>query len=1142
MKRNLTQVLLALALTFLAGREAYACHGVALVGFSATTNGSSVTVNGSSDSPTCGCGPYYMEVELACFSAANFTGLAPTCTAANWNVYPWYRSLLNVPNYTAPNWPDNCVVEPYLPVTINFSQLCPGTQYVLRARERVCGSGSAGPWSATYTFTTPGTPPSFTLTAAAAPNPTCPGNPVTLTATLSGTGGCGTGTPVFTWQPGNLIGQTVTVTPSTTTTYTVTATGGYIACYPVPPATVTVTVNATAIAGTASISPPTVCAGGCVTLTLTGNNGALQWQSSPNGITWTNIAGATTSPYVYCPVNAPMYFRAVVTGAPGCGTATSNTVTVGVTPVPTLTINPNAPSICAGQSVTLNVSGGSGYTWTGPGGYTGVGASVTITPSATGTYSVSTSGNCPGTQTVTITVNPAPVLVFSPPAPSICSGSSVTIDAGSNVNSYTWVPSTGLTYLSASQDSVLASPNSTTTYNVTATSPAGCTASGNVTVTVNPSPALILSDTIVTLCPNMTDTVTITGANSYTWNPLTGANILMPDGSQVEFNPASPTTYTVVGTSAAGCIDSAVVQVNISNNIVVDAGLPDSICPGTSTTLTATGGTVYNWTSNPASAIVNGNTDTPTVTPTVTTVYTVNVANQFGCTGSDSVTITVRNLPPADAGVDTSLCDGDAINLNATGGTGYSWVGPNITAGGNTSSPTIAPNASNNYIVTVTDQYGCTNTDVVNVTVHALPNANAGTDQFICGSLCANLLASGGTQYSWMPPIGLSSTNTAATTACPQMSVDYTVTVTDQYGCVNTDSVSVTVYPPLSVTASPAVAVCNGAQATISATAAGGDGGPYTYSWSPATGLSNPNAQSTGATPSATTTYTVTVTDACGSIAAIDSVTVGVFPVPVLNVTPDVTSGCSPVCVDFTGSSAPAAASWTYDFGDQSTSNLLDPSHCFTTPGSYTIIYTVTDVNGCTNTITYANMITVHPNPVAGFTVSPQVTTILAPDIIVTPTCTNCDTTHYFMENGLDSAVTTLNSQFTYTYSDTGYFQIMQVAVNQYGCVDTAYDYVIIQPDWSFFAPNAFTPNGDGINDKFYVYGEGIDNSTFEMWIFDRWGNTIFTSSDIAKGWDGTAQINGGGPVQIDTYVWRVKFRDINGNPHTYVGRVSVIR
>ncbi|HET6992589.1 MAG TPA: gliding motility-associated C-terminal domain-containing protein, partial [Bacteroidia bacterium] len=159
----------------------------------------------------------------------------------------------------------------------------------------------------------------------------------------------------------------------------------------------------------------------------------------------------------------------------------------------------------------------------------------------------------------------------------------------------------------------------------------------------------------------------------------------------------------------------------------------------------------------------------------------------------------------------------------------------------------------------------------------------------------------------------------------------------------------------------------------------------------------------------------------------------------------------------------------------------------------------------------------------------------------VTPSCTSCDTTNYNMGDSIGTSITNSDIVFNYVYSDPGTFAITQYAISQYGCIDSITEYVVIEPDWSFFAPNAFTPNDDNRNDIFYVYGEGIDNSTFEMDIFDRWGNVIFTSKDINKGWDGHA--NGGEKVaQMDTYVWSVKFRDIKGDPHKFVGHVTMIR
>lgn len=1135
MRKKLFLALFALSAMLANVQQAKACHGVPLVGFAAAVVGSNVIVNANSDPSTCGCGPYYMEVQLACFSPANFATTIPACNGT-WNTYPFYRSLLNVPNYNAGSgWPDNCVLEPYTQIVIPINSLCAGTTYVLRARERLCGNNSAGPWSATFTFTTPGTPPNFWLTASAAPTPICAGQQSVLTATVNGSGGCGSGTPVFTWQaisPAGpaFTGNPVTVTPGQTTIYQVTATGGYLSCYPVPPVTVTVTVNANPVAGTPVVAPTTVCAGQPVTLTLNGYSGSIQWQSGPasNG-PWTAIPGGTTSPYTYT-VNSTTYFNAIVSN--NCGTATSPAVGVTVLPTPTLTITPNNPSICAGQSVVLNASGGVTYTWT-PATFLSstTGASVTASPTVTTVYTVSsTVGVCTGTRTVQVTVNPNPTPVVTPTSPSICFGDSITLTCGPGpYSSVTWSNSSTLS--SGSGDIVNAGPSTTQSYVATATNSFGCTGTAPVTVTVNPLPVMTVTPTSPTVCAGFSTFMTASGASTYLWN--TGNTT---DTMTVLVN--STTTYTVVGTSAGGCVDSTTVTVTLNPNIPTDAGVPDSICPGATSVLNPTpfnvGSYTYSWTG--PGVITNPNTANATVTPAATGTYTVNMIDQNGCTGVDSVEIVVLPQPVASAGADLTICTGEQTQLNASGGSNYSWS-PNIALSptNTMSNPMANPTSTQQYIVTVTDPSGCFDTDTMVVNVNPLPAINAGTDVYICGN-GAQLNATGGTSYVWTPSAGLSSDIIANPIANPASTTTYVVTGTDNNGCVNTDTIVVNLYTPLTVVASNAASICPGNNTAVSAVAGGGDG-IYTYSWAPATGLSTTNAANATASPTVTTTYVVTVSDACGSTVAVDSVVVTVHPVPVLTITPDVTSGCSPVCVNFTGTASPSASvSCNWDFSD-GTGSGCNTSHCFNTAGSYNITLSVIDGNGCAATLTMPNLITVHPNPVAGFAAAPDTVTFLSPVIVVTPSTINGDSIIYLVNGDTIYDM----GQFQYTFDNTGTFQITQIVYTQYGCVDQAQDNVTVIPDFIIYVPNAFSPNEDGINDEFMAYGEGIDPASFQMWIYDRWGNLIFQTSDLYKGWNGKVQ---GQPntAQIDTYVWKITCKDRTGTMHKYIGNVNMIK
>ena len=130
----------------------------------------------------------------------------------------------------------------------------------------------------------------------------------------------------------------------------------------------------------------------------------------------------------------------------------------------------------------------------------------------------------------------------------------------------------------------------------------------------------------------------------------------------------------------------------------------------------------------------------------------------------------------------------------------------------------------------------------------------------------------------------------------------------------------------------------------------------------------------------------------------------------------------------------------------------------------------------------------------------------------------------------------------SFIYPTTGVYVVQQVVMNSFGCTDTAYNNVEVVPEYVFYIPNAFTPtNHDGVNDTFGPTIIGYDIDTYEMMIFDRWGNLIYKTTDINKGWDGKA--NGGDKIaQIDVYVWKVNVNDFSGAEHQYVGTVTIVK
>ncbi|HEY6162355.1 MAG TPA: PKD domain-containing protein [Bacteroidia bacterium] len=960
-------------------KEAKACHAIALVNVSITVLPNGINCNASSDSPTCGCGNYWLDVEVQC----NGCPWQNPCTSTN--AYgPFVSSGTGCYGSTQMAKP-NCVVQAYPTVFIPFAGLCPGIVYKVQMREHhATAVPPVGPWSATFTFTVPGSPPTVTSFATANPTTICPpqtsqlncGYNVNPTCTVSS---CPVG---YSWVPAGSLNnaaiQNPVASPTTTTTYTVYFVGG---CVPIPPATVTVTVSPPPIAGTASVNPTSVCPGQNVTLTLTGFSGNIQWQSGPTSTgPWTNIVGATTSSYVFGPVNSNTCFHAVVTNS--CGSVTSNVVCVTVNGNATITVTPSAPNICIGNSTSLTANGANTYSWSPATNLSSTtGATVTANPTVTTTYTVTgtTSSGCTGTATVTVTVNPLPTITINPNAPSICSGSSTTLTA-SGASTYSWAPATNLS--STTGATVTANPTVTTTYTVTGTTAAGCTNTATVTVTVNPLPTVTVNPPNPSYCTGGNVNLTASGANTYSWSPATGLSATT--GATVNASPTVTTTYTVTGTSAAGCTATATVTVTVNSSITVTVNpSAPSICIGSSTTLTANGGTTYSWA--PATNLSSTTSATVTANPTVTTTYTVTGTSGMGCTGTATVTVTVNPLPTVTVNpAAPSYCIGGNTNLTASGASTYSWSPATSLSATTGATVNASPTVTTTYTVTGTSAAGCTSTATVTVTVYPLPtitiNPNAPT---VCPNIPVVLNAGGASTYVWAPATFLSATTGASVTCTPSTTITYTVTGTSVNGCTSTATVTVTVMNNFVVTATPSDTICMNSSLPLTCTAGA------SYAWSPSTGLSCTTCQNPTASPTTTTTYSVTVTTAQGCTGS-TTVTITVDPALTLAIAgfPENCAGAcdgQAVVIPNGGMGNPS-----FVWSNGGTAASISP----VCPGTYTV--TVTDQVGCTAT--------------ANTTVN------AAPPLVLTSAVT---TAHCNQSDGSATVTATGGTGNNYTYSWT---------------------------------------------------------------------------------------------------------------------------
>ncbi|MBA6153568.1 T9SS type A sorting domain-containing protein, partial [Gelidibacter maritimus] len=460
-------------------------------------------------------------------------------------------------------------------------------------------------------------------------------------------------------------------------------------------------------------------------------------------------------------------------------------------------------------------------------------------------------------------------------------GSSATLTATGGAT-YLW--STG-----ATTESISVSPSSTTTYSVTAYDESGqYSDTDEVKVSVNALPTVEAGGN-VTINSGDNVTLTATGATTYKWsNGATGASITV--------SPSTSRTYTVTGISN-GCEATDTVRVTVTNTVevVADAGADQSICAGSSATLTATGGATYLWSTG-------ATTESISVSPSSTTTYSVTAYDESGqYSDTDEVNVTVNSIPTVSAGKNITITSGDSTTLTASGAKSYKW-----STGETGTSINVSPSVTTTYTVKGTIN-GCEASATVKVTVET-PRvfARAGGNKDICQGSAVTLTATGGDRYLWS-----TGEKTASITVNPQTTTKYSVTayIGDASG---TDDATVKVSPK------PNVRIINGSEADIlegefiTLSAKGAD----SYKWS--NGATQPNI---AVRPTKTQTFDVVgyIND-CSSE---KSIKVNVFEKIVANAGDDVAI-CSDESTVLTAR-GPANSEYLWSTGETTKSITVNP-------------------------------------------------------------------------------------------------------------------------------------------------------------------------------------------------------------------------
>jgi hypothetical protein len=532
------------------------------------------------------------------------------------------------------------------------------------------GCASLPAYSQTITVTTLSAP---ALTVAATSGTICNGNTTSVTVA---------GANTYTWAPQTSNASTLAVTPSVTTIYTVSGTGTNV-CNGIN--TVVVTVNQLP---TITVNSGTICSGYSITLSPTG--------AGTNG-TYTITGSSGTVATIVSPAASANY-TITGTNSNGCISNAASSAINTVVVIPSPTIVASSGSVCVGLTYSILPTGASTYSINGV-STTTVGG---VSPVVNTTYTVSGTGtnNCvspaPNRAIITVSAIALPSVGITTSTTGICVSQATAVLTATGAATYSW-------NTTASTSSIAVSPTSTSVYSVVGTSSVGCLNSNTVSITVYTLPVVFATPLYSFVCVGGPSTITASGTNSYLWN--NGSTL-----TSIAVNPTVTTTYTVVGTSTAGCTTTVTAVVNV-NTLSLNMSPTSTVCLGSVGTVSASGAVTYTWNNQFGFQVFQ-------VQPTARTVYTVIATDVKGCILSGTAAIDVYQLPNITVTPSSNkICAGESATITAGGATSYTWSNSNT----NGTSITVTPSVSvvYNYSVTGTDNNGCIAGSSANLTVSA---------------------------------------------------------------------------------------------------------------------------------------------------------------------------------------------------------------------------------------------------------------------------------------------------------------------------------------------------------------------------------------------------------------------------------------
>ncbi len=848
-----------------------------------------------------------------------------------------------------------------------------------------------------------------------------------------------------------------------------------------------------------------------------------------------------------------------------CGTIST---IVYITEKPAVVVTPDpAPSLCGGQGpVTVSGSATGGvppftYSWSGG---LGTGTSISVNPLATTTYTLTATDFCGTSSSVAITVpvGTTPIVpVIGLPVNAICEGEQLLLNASTTTAGATLVWTGPNSYYA--QTTTVNIPNTTIAnsgqYQVYATLNGCDSQPALIDALVKPRPTVPVLGSNSPACEGnaLNLTANVVPANSVvTW---TGPNSFAAVGSAPSIAQSTMADGGLYAATAElnGCVATAGSAIQVVVNDTPDAPPASSnspVCAGFSLDLTTTSvADSYLWSGPQAWSAVTQSASRPTMTAVNAGIYALSITIN-NCTSPPTplqVDVIDASFIPAIT-TNSPVCEGSNLDFStpAVNNANYFWSGPNGFSANNRSNQIPVTVEANEGLYSVYLVIGaCTTaTNQSNIIINPIPVADAGLPIQICSMQPGQLGAApvAGYSYSWSPVEGLNFSTISNPTlqlgsiGGPIQQHTFTLTVTAD-GCQNQSTVDAEIIPqPVASFVAPNPTCFENNSFDFQADGIFNSTDPrYVWDFGPwATPDSSLERSPQDVHFEATGIHLVrlVVIDlGCPSNTYIAPV--NVLKMPVANFASDKIETCSPSLVQFENLSEnegdPFTNQWLFGNGNNSIEE--SPTVLYSTSGNYQVSLQVTGINGCSNTYTISSAVQVHPSPTSQFNVSPTVTTIFDPEVEISDLSTMATECMYLMGNG--DTIAEFNTH--YTYADTGSYVITQVLNNEFGCTDTSQMNVRIDLGFKVFIPTAFTPNDDGKNDRFRVYGEDVRD--FSINIFNRWGQMIYSSYDIENGWDGRTLLNNT-IVPGGLYIYAIKVKDRYGLDYTYKGEVTVLR